>query len=115
MWILYRNLLFFLNFILLERIDILLKLVLRKRKLKNKLEELILIEFVKLDIDSDEDMDFLYDVIYVFYIVVEKILGEDVGDLDVGDIVEFVYELYIVEEDFLYDVDVDVDVEEDEE
>lgn len=103
------------NFILLERIDILLKLVLRKRKLKNKLEELILIEFVKLDIDSDEDMDFLYDVIYVFYIVVEKILGEDVGDLDVGDIVEFVYELYIVEEDFLYDVDVDVDVEEDEE
>lgn len=111
----YRNLLFFLNFILLERIDILLKLVLRKRKLKNKLEELILIEFVKLDIDSDEDMDFLYDVIYVFYIVVEKILGEDVGDLDVGDIVEFVYELYIVEEDFLYDVDVDVDVEEDEE
>lgn len=112
---LHRNLLLPLNFIPPERIDILRKPVPRKRKLKNKSEEPTPTEPVKSDTDSDEDMDFPHDVIHVPHTAAEKILGEDVGDLDAGDIVEPVHEPHIAEEDFLHDADADADAEEDEE
>lgn len=112
---LHRNLLLPLNFIPPERIDILPKPVPRKRKLKIKSEEPTPTEPVKSDTDSDEDMDFPHDVIHVPHTAAEKILGEDVGDLDAGDIVEPVHEPHIAEEDFLHDADADADAEEDEE
>lgn len=76
-------------------------------KLKSKLEEPTPTEPVKSDTDSDEDMDFPHDVIHVPHTSAEKILREDVGDMDAGDIVEPVHEPHIAEDDFPHDADAD--------
>lgn len=76
--------------------------------MKNRLEEPIPTKPVKSDTDSDEDMDFPHDVIDVPHTAAaEKTLGEDVGDMDAGDIVEPVHEPQIAEDEDAHPLDAD--------
>lgn len=80
----------------------------RKRKLKNKTEGPIPTKLVKSDTENDEEMDFPNDVIHVPHTAAaEKTLGEDVGDMDAGDIVEPVDEPQIEEDEDAHPLDAD--------